>query len=77
MHSKNIRDMLINMYKELKNYNIIGTERKNFIYKISNIHTNSIYNWIKNINVVEVKRKDYIPIPKIFCTILFNCLIIK
>ncbi len=37
MHSKNIRDMLINMYKELKNYNIIGTERKNFIYKISNI----------------------------------------
>jgi transposase len=47
------------MYKELKNYNIIGTERKNFIYKISNIHINSIYNWIKNTNVVEIKRKDY------------------
>ena len=51
MYSKDTRDMLINMYNELKNYNIIGTERKNFIYKVSNMHINSIYNWIKNINV--------------------------
>ena len=39
------------MYNELKNYNIVGNERKNFIYKITKIHINSIYNWIKNINV--------------------------
>ena len=28
MYSKDMRSMLINMYNELKNYNIIGTERK-------------------------------------------------
>ena len=59
MYSKDMRGMLINMYNELKNYNIIGTERKNFIYKVSNMHINSIYNWIKNTNIEPVKRKDY------------------
>ena len=31
MYSKDCRCIIINMYNELKNYNIIGKERKNFI----------------------------------------------
>jgi len=44
---------------ELKNYNIIGQQKKDFITKIFKVHINSVYNWINKQYDVKKLRKEY------------------
>jgi hypothetical protein len=52
MYSTFIKNYVINIYNasilikcpELKNYNIIGKQRKDFITKIFKVHINYVYN---------------------------------
>ena len=48
MYEKNFKMSVINVYNDLKNYNIKGENKKNFIRKNFNIHINTLYNWLKN-----------------------------
>ncbi len=56
MYSNYTKNTIINIYKELENYNIIGQKRKNFITTIFNVHINSVYNWKKTLYDVKKKR---------------------
>jgi len=53
------KNSIINIYNELKNYNIIGKQRKDFITKIFKVHINNVYNWINTQYDVKNVRKKY------------------
>ena len=59
MYSNYTKNSIINIYNELKNYNIIGQKRKDFITTIFNVHINSVYNWINTRYAVKNLRKKY------------------
>jgi transposase len=59
MYSNYTKNSVINIYNELKNYNIIGQRRKDFITTTFNIHINSVYNWINTRYAVKNLRKKY------------------
>lgn len=56
MYNKITQDLILNIYKELPNYNINGKKRKTFINNVFKGHINTIYNWLKNVNVINVKN---------------------
>lgn len=56
MYNKITQDLILNIYKELPNYNINGKKRKTFINNVFKGHINSIYNWLKNVNIINVKN---------------------
>ena len=56
MYNNEIKNILINVYNELPNYNIRGIKRKNIINNIFKGHINSIYNWLKNKQNKVIKR---------------------
>jgi hypothetical protein len=66
MYSTFTKNSIINIYNagvlrkrpELKNYNIIGKQRKDFITKIFKVHINSVYNWINTQYDVKNVRKN-------------------
>lgn len=47
MFEKNLRNICINVYNKLNEYNITGFDKKVFIMNTFNLHINSLYNWIK------------------------------
>lgn len=59
MYSDFTKNSIINIYNELKNYNIIGQKRKDFITKTFKVHINSVYNWINTQYEVKNLRKKY------------------
>ena len=59
MYNKITQDLILNIYKELPNYNISGKKRKTFINNVFKGHINTIYNWLKNVNVINVKNNNY------------------
>lgn len=59
MYNKITQDLILNIYKELPNYNINGKKRKTFINNVFKGHINTIYNWLKNVNVINVKNNNY------------------
>jgi len=59
MYSTFTKNTIINIYNELKNYNIIGQQRKDFITKTFKVHINSVYNWINTQYDVKNVRKKY------------------
>ena len=59
MYSTFTKNTIINIYNELKNYNIIGQQRKDFITKTFKVHINSVYNWINKQYDVKKLRKKY------------------
>jgi hypothetical protein len=59
MYSTFTKNAVINIYNELKNYNIIGKQRKDFITKIFKVHINSVYDWINTQYDVKNVRKKY------------------
>ena len=67
MYSTFTKNTIINIYNagvlrkrpELKNYNIIGQQRKDFITKTFKVHINSIYNLINKQYDVKNVRKKY------------------
>ena len=59
MYSTFTKNTIINIYNELKNYNIIGQQRKDFITKTFKVHINSVYNWINKQYDVKKLRKEY------------------
>ena len=56
MYNNEIKNILLNIYNELPNYNIRGIKRKNIINNIFKGHINSIYNWLKNKQNKVIKR---------------------
>ena len=57
MYSIFTKNTIINIYYELKNYNIIEQQRKDFITKTFKVHINSVYNWInKQYDVKKLKK---------------------
>jgi hypothetical protein len=44
MYSSFEKNIIINLYKNLKKYNIVGEERINLIKNVSDVHINTIYN---------------------------------
>ena len=67
MYSTFTKNIIINIYNagvlrkrpELKNYNIIGQQRKDFITKTFKVHINSVYNWINKQYDVKKLKKEY------------------
>ena len=59
---------------ELKNYNIIGRQRKDFITKTFKVHINSIYNLINKQYDVKNLRKKY---ENIKITHIIECFILN
>ena len=58
MYSIFTKNTIINIYYELKNYNIIEQQRKDFITKTFKVHINSVCNWInKQYNVKKLRKK--------------------
>jgi transposase len=53
MFDKNIRQICINVYNKLNEYNIKGVDKKLFITETFNLHINSLYNWIKKDNEIH------------------------
>jgi transposase len=55
---------IVKVYNDLKNYNIKGNNKKNFIRRNFNIHINTLYNWLKNVpipkNIENVKISNVI-----------------
>ena len=82
MYSIFTKNTIINIYNagvflkrpELKNYNLIGKQRKDFITKIFKVHINSVYNWINTQFDVKNVRKKY---ENIKITDKIECFIIK
>jgi len=58
MYNNEIKNILLNIYNKLPNYNIRGIKRKNIINNIFKGHINSIYNWLKN-KPEKVKNRTY------------------
>ena len=53
MYTQNVKDVMLNVYNTLLDYNIKGRNRINFINTIFNGHINTIYNWKKENNNVN------------------------
>ena len=64
MYDKNFKMSIVKVYNDLKNYNIKGNNKKNFIRRNFNIHINTLYNWLKNVpipkNIENVKISNVI-----------------
>ena len=56
MYNNEIKNILLNIYNELPNYNIRGIKRKNIINNIFKGRINSIYNWLINKQNKVIKR---------------------
>ena len=53
MYEKNFKMSIVKVYNDLKNYNIKGNNKKNFIRRNFNIHINTLYNWLKNVSIFK------------------------
>ena len=64
MYEKNFKISIVKVYNDLKNYNIKGNNKKNFIRRNFNIHINTLYNWLKNVpipkNIENVKISNVV-----------------
>jgi transposase len=60
MYPLNIRILLVNLYNNLKENNIVGKTRINIIKKVAplNFHIHTLYNWLKDITIKT--RNKYI-----------------
>lgn len=72
-YDKKFKDVVLNVYNNLKTYNIKGNHKKEFIQNLFKIHINSVYTWKKELVNLNNKPNKNKKINDLIETEIINC----